>query len=225
MPILLTDASHPLPLVLVAAVGGYLSGSVPYGLILSRMAGAGDIRKAGSGNIGATNVLRVVGKKIAAITLLLDALKGFVPVAVAGAFHQDYALLAAFGAFFGHLFPVWLKFKGGKGVATALGISFGFSWMLGGALVGIWLFMAGVTQYSSLSALTAFGLAPLIALRVTGDFQITAAVFVITIIIWIRHHENIRRLFKGTESKINFNKKPAGEKADVKPVDKTEGAA
>lgn len=216
MAFLLTDPTHPLPLVLVAAVGGYLSGSVPYGLILSRMAGAGDIRKSGSGNIGATNVLRVVGKKVAAVTLLLDALKGFVPVAVAGAFHQDYAVLAAFGAFFGHLFPVWLNFKGGKGVATALGIAFGFSWILGGALCGIWLLMAGVTQYSSLSALTAFGLAPLVALRVTGDFQVTATVFIITIIIWIRHHENLRRLFRGTESKINFSKKSS---------DKKEGAA
>ena len=216
MSVLLIDPTHPLPLVLVAAVGGYLSGSVPYGLILSKMAGAGDIRKSGSGNIGATNVLRVVGKKVAAVTLLLDALKGFVPVAVAGAFHQDYAILAAFGAFFGHLFPVWLKFKGGKGVATALGICFGFSWMLGAAVCGIWLFMAGVTQYSSLSALTAFGLAPMVALRLTGDLQTTAAVFIITIIIWIRHHENIRRLFKGTESKINFSKKAS---------DKKEGAA
>ncbi|MEZ0224434.1 MAG: glycerol-3-phosphate 1-O-acyltransferase PlsY [Alphaproteobacteria bacterium] len=216
MSVLLIDPTHPLPLVLVAAVGGYLSGSVPYGLILSKMAGAGDIRKSGSGNIGATNVLRVVGKKVAAVTLLLDALKGFVPVAVAGAFHQDYAILAAFGAFFGHLFPVWLKVKGGKGVATALGICFGFSWMLGAAVCGIWLFMAGVTQYSSLSALTAFGLAPMVALRLTGDLQTTAAVFIITIIIWIRHHENIRRLFKGTESKINFSKKAS---------DKKEGAA
>jgi acyl phosphate:glycerol-3-phosphate acyltransferase len=216
MSFLLTDPTHPLPLVLVAAVGGYLSGSVPYGLILSKMAGAGDIRQSGSGNIGATNVLRVVGKKVAAVTLLLDALKGFVPVAVAGAFHQDYAVLAAFGAFFGHLFPVWLKFKGGKGVATALGISFGFSWLLGSAVCGIWLFMAGITQYSSLSALTAFGLAPLVALRLTGDLQITAVIFFITIIIWIRHHENIRRLIKGTEGKINFSKKSA---------DKKEGAA
>ena len=215
MAYLLLDPTHPLPLVLVAAAGGYLSGSVPYGLILSRMAGAGDIRKSGSGNIGATNVLRVVGKKVAAATLLLDALKGFVPVAVAGSFHQDYAILAAFGAFFGHLFPVWLKFKGGKGVATALGISFGFSWILGSAVCGIWLFMAGVTQYSSLSALTAFGLAPLIALRATGDLQVTATVFIITIIIWIRHHENIRRLFKGTESKINFNKKSPDKKEEA----------
>ncbi|TAL29656.1 MAG: glycerol-3-phosphate 1-O-acyltransferase [Alphaproteobacteria bacterium] len=222
MSFLLTDPTHPLPLVLVAAVGGYLSGSVPYGLLLSKMAGAGDIRKSGSGNIGATNVLRVVGKKVAAATLVLDALKGFVPVAVAGAFHQDYAILAAFGAFFGHLFPVWLKFKGGKGVATALGVCFGFSWMLGASLCGIWLFMAGVTQYSSLSALTAFGLAPMIALRLTsadnpqGALQLTAVVFIITVIVWMRHHENIKRLFKGTESKISFSKKSS---------DKKEGAA
>jgi acyl phosphate:glycerol-3-phosphate acyltransferase len=207
MSFLLTDSSHPMSLLLLAGVGGYLSGSVPYGLILSRLAGAGDIRKSGSGNIGATNVLRVVGKKVAAATLVLDALKGFVPVAIAGHVHPDYAVLAAFGAFFGHLFPVWLKFKGGKGVATALGICFALSWMLGAAVCGIWLLMAGATQYSSLSALTAFGVAPMIALRVTGDFQPTAVVVIITIIIWIRHHENIRRLFKGTESKISFGKK------------------
>ncbi len=210
MSFLLTDSSHPISLLALAAIGGYLSGSVPYGLILSRLAGAGDIRKAGSGNIGATNVLRVVGKKVAAVTLLLDGLKGYVPVAVAGAVHPDYAVVAAFGAFFGHLFPVWLKFKGGKGVATALGICFAFSWMLGAAVCGIWLFMAGATMYSSLSALTAFGLAPMVALRITQSLQTTAVIFFITIIIWIRHHENIRRLFKGTESKINFGKKSSG---------------
>ena len=200
----LQNSMLPLPMILVALFGGYLSGSVPYGLILSRLAGAGDIRKAGSGNIGATNVLRVVGKKVAAITLVLDALKGFVPVFIAGQFHPDYAILAAFGAFMGHLFPVWLKFKGGKGVATALGICFAFNWMIGAAVAGIWLLVAGASQYSSLSALTAFGLAPMIALRITGNFQITAVLFFITVVIWIRHHQNIRRLLNNTESKIDF---------------------
>jgi acyl phosphate:glycerol-3-phosphate acyltransferase len=207
MSILLAETAHPLPLVLVALLGGYLSGSVPYGLILTRMAGAGDVRKEGSGNIGATNVLRVAGKKIAALTLLLDALKGLVPVVVARQFHMDYAVLAALGAFFGHLFPVWLKFKGGKGVATALGISFGFSWMLGGALCAVWMLMAAITQYSSLSALTAFGVAPFIALWATHDFQVAAVIFLIAVVIWIRHHANIRRLLNDTESKINFSKK------------------
>lgn len=203
----LTNSAHPVSMILVALVGGYLSGSVPYGLILSRLAGVEDIRKSGSGNIGATNVLRVVGKKVAALTLLLDALKGFVPVVVAGSFDPDYALLAAIGAFLGHLFPVWLKFKGGKGVATAIGISFGFSWMIGAAICAIWLFVAVVSKYSSLSALTAFGLAPFIALQVTGRLPVATVMLVISIIIWVRHHQNIRRLLNGTESKINFGKK------------------
>lgn len=196
------------PLALVAVLGGYLSGAVPYGLILSRLAGLGDIRKAGSGNIGATNVLRVGGKKLAAVTLLLDALKGAVPVLVAKQFHMDYAVLAALGAFFGHLFPVWLKFKGGKGVATALGICFALSPLLGAALVGVWLMTAGISQYSSLSALAAFGLAPLLASRITADFQVIAVVLVISLAVWARHHENLRRLAQGTESKINLKKKP-----------------
>src|SRR5687768_6552559 len=113
MSFLLTQADLALPLVLVALAGGYLSGSVPYGLILTKLAGLGDIRKVGSGNIGATNVLRAGGRKLAAATLLLDALKGLVPVLVAKQVHMDYAVLAALGAFLGHLFPVWLKFKGG----------------------------------------------------------------------------------------------------------------
>ena len=207
----LQNSALPLPMILVALLGGYLSGSVPYGLILSRLAGAGDIRNAGSGNIGATNVLRVVGKKVAAATLLLDALKGFVPVAVAGHFHPDYAILAAIGAFMGHLFPVWLKFKGGKGVATALGICFAFSWIVGASVAAIWLLVAFASQYSSLSALTAFGMAPLIALRVTGNVPITGVLFFITIVIWIRHHQNIRRLLNNTESKINFGSKKSGD--------------
>jgi acyl phosphate:glycerol-3-phosphate acyltransferase len=207
MNVLLTNSDHPWQLVTLAFAGGYLSGSVPYGLILSRMAGAGDIRKEGSGNIGATNVLRVAGKKTAALTLLLDALKGFVPVAVAAQVHLDYAVLAALGAFLGHLFPVWLRFRGGKGVATAIGVCFGFSWMIGAGVCGIWLLVAALSQYSSFSALTAFAIAPMIALRVTGDIQVTALILVIAVIIWIRHHANIRRLIQGTEGKINFKKK------------------
>lgn len=207
MSFLLTQDSLALPLVLVAFIGGYLSGSVPYGLILARLAGLGDIRKAGSGNIGATNVLRVGGKKLAAITLLLDALKGFIPVLIARQFHMDYAVLAALGAFTGHLFPVWLKFKGGKGVATGIGVFLALSWPLGLSVIGVWLAVALIGRYSSVSALAAFGLAPLLAAMLTQDFQMIVVAFTISLIIWARHHENIRRLLRNEESKMNFGKK------------------
>lgn len=203
-----------MPYVLVAVIGGYLSGSVPYGLLISKILGKGDIRASGSGNIGATNVLRVVGKGAAAVTLLLDALKGAVPVLVALNLHtgeaQDYAIMAGFAAFFGHLFPVWLRFKGGKGVATALGIIFAFSWETGGILCGIWLLVAGITNYSSAGALAAFGLAPIIALRITENMQLAAMILIISVTIWIKHHANIKRLANGTESKINLDKKKDG---------------
>jgi glycerol-3-phosphate acyltransferase PlsY len=206
MGLLFTQTHHPLPLVLMALLGGYLSGSVPYGLILTRLMGMGDLRKVGSGNIGATNVLRLGNKKVAAITLLLDALKGAMPVLVARQIHMDYAVLAGLGAFLGHLFPVWLKFKGGKGVATGLGIAFGFSGMLGLLMCGIWMLTAAVSQYSSLSALIAFGLSPLLAMRLTGSMQITAVFFILGLLVWIRHHANIKRLAAGTEGRIDFKK-------------------
>ncbi len=204
MSLLLTQNPIIWPLFLTALIGGYLSGSVPYGLILGKLAGIGDIRQSGSGNIGATNVLRLGGKKLAAVTLLLDALKGAVPVLVAKQFHMDYAVLAALGAFLGHLFPVWLKFKGGKGVATGLGIAFGFSGFLGIALCGCWLGVALISGYSSLAALAAFGLAPLLAGILTGDYQIIVTLLAISILIWIRHHANIRRLADGSEGKIKL---------------------
>lgn len=203
----LTQDSLALPLALIAFFGAYLSGSVPYGLILTKLAGMGDIRQSGSGNIGATNVLRVGGKKLAILTLLLDALKGAVPVLVAKQFHMDYAVLAAFGALIGHLFPVWLKFKGGKGVAVAVGVIFALSPLLGLSLVAVWLAVAIISKYSSLSALVACGLAPFLAGMITRDAQITATVFALALIIIIKHHENIRRLINGTESKINLKKK------------------
>jgi acyl phosphate:glycerol-3-phosphate acyltransferase len=192
------------PLFLTALLGGYLSGSVPYGLILGKMAGLGDIRASGSGNIGATNVLRVGGKKLAAATLLLDALKGTVPVLVAGHFGADYALLAALGAFLGHLFPVWLRFKGGKGVATSLGIAFALSWQLGLALCFVWLAVAYFSRYSSLSALTAFGLAPLLSGLITQDMRVFSVMLFISIFVFIKHRANIKRLLDRTEGKINF---------------------
>ncbi len=204
---LLVETSHPTPYLLVALIGGYLSGSVPYGLILTKLAGAGDIRDVGSGNIGATNVLRAAGKKIAAITLLLDALKGAVPVLAAGNVSLDYAILAGLAAFFGHLFPVWLKFKGGKGVATALGICFAFSLPLGGIMCGLWLIVAGATQYSSAAGLAIFGFAPMIALYLTQKLEITLAILIMSTAVWIRHRANIKRLINNTESKIDLDKK------------------
>lgn len=194
------------PLAATAFFGGYLSGSVPYGLILTRLFGMGDIRKIGSGNIGATNVLRTGNKKLAAATLLLDGLKGTVPVLVAREYHMDYALLAALGAFLGHLFPIWLKFKGGKGVATALGLSFGFSWVLGGALCGIWLLSAFVSKYSSLSALIAFAAAPIVAFLLLQNLSVAFILATVSLMVWAKHHENIYRLMQGTESKINLKK-------------------
>jgi glycerol-3-phosphate acyltransferase PlsY len=196
------------PLGVTAVVGGYLSGSVPYGLILSRLAGIGDIRKEGSGNIGATNVLRVGGKRLGAITLVLDMLKGAVPVLIAKQFSMDYAVMTALAAFFGHLFPVWLKFKGGKGVATGIGVSLALSPLLGLLLVAVWLMVAGATKYSSLAALTAFGLAPFLALKLPDGIQLSATMLVLAIVIWIRHHANIGRLMKGEESKMDLGKKP-----------------
>jgi len=204
MSLFLTQSHILWSLALLAFIGGYLSGSVPYGLLLGKLAGLGDIRQSGSGNIGATNVLRIGGKKLAALTLLLDALKGTVPVLVAKQVHMDYAVLAALGAFLGHLFPVWLRFKGGKGVAVALGITFALSWQVGLILCLIWLAVAMISQYSSLSALTAFALAPVIAGLLTADYQVMITMAFLAVLIWIKHRENIKRLLNDTESKINL---------------------
>lgn len=222
---LLVDSSHPTPHLLVALIGGYLSGSVPYGLILTKLAGGGDIREVGSGNIGATNVLRAAGKKVAAITLLLDALKGAVPVLVASNVHIDYGVLAGLAAFLGHLFPVWLKFKGGKGVATALGICFAFSLPLGGIMCGLWLIVAGATQYSSAAGLAVFGFAPVIAFYLTQNLEITFAILIMSAAIWIKHRANIQRLLNDTESKIDLDKKSKDTAPEAAPETKTEEKA
>lgn len=187
--------------IFAALVFGYLLGSIPFGLVLTRMAGLGDVRSIGSGNIGATNVLRTGNKKIAAATLLCDMLKGTVAVLIAAYFGRDYALAAGFGAFLGHLFPLWLGFKGGKGVATYLGILLGLVWP--GALVFIaaWIIIALLTRYSSLSALVASILVPLSILYLGLDKS--ALLFaVLTLIIFIKHRANIQRLISGTETKI-----------------------
>ncbi len=181
----------------------YLLGSIPFGLVLTRIAGLGDIRAIGSGNIGATNVLRTGRKSLAAATLLLDGAKGAVAVLIAAQFGPDMAVLAAAGAIIGHCFPVWLRFKGGKGVATALGIWLALSWPVGLIACATWLAVAAVSRYSSLAALFAIAIAPLAAWRIEGPQFAEFGVFV-AVLVWIRHHENIRRLLRGQEGRISF---------------------
>ncbi|SFO75751.1 glycerol-3-phosphate acyltransferase PlsY [Mesorhizobium sp. NFR06] len=185
----------------IALIFGYLLGSVPFGLLLTRAAGLGDVRNIGSGNIGATNVLRTGNKGLAAATLLLDALKGTAATLIAGHFSPDFGLLAGFGAFLGHLFPVWLGFKGGKGVATYLGVLLGLAWQ--GALVFavVWLAMAFLFRYSSLAALAAAVVVP-IALYLSGTPQIAGLFAVMSLIVIVKHRANISRLVAGTEGKI-----------------------
>jgi acyl phosphate:glycerol-3-phosphate acyltransferase len=186
---------------LAALIGGYLLGSIPFGLIITRLAGAGDIRKVGAGNIGATNVLRTGNKLLALLTLLGDGLKGSLAVVLAAMWGPDTAVIAAFGAFIGHCFPVWLKFRGGKGVATYLGLLLGLSWMTFIAAALVWLITAALTRYSSLSALVATAAAPVI-LYLKVDVQLAQLFFVLTLILWLRHRQNIARLASGTEGRI-----------------------
>ncbi|WP_028792555.1 glycerol-3-phosphate 1-O-acyltransferase PlsY [Thalassobaculum salexigens] len=184
----------------------YLVGSIPFGLLLTRFAGLGDIRAIGSRNIGATNVLRTGRKGLAAATLLLDGGKGIVAVAVGWQFGTDMAVLAAVGVVLGHCFPVWLKFKGGKGVATAIGVWLALVPNVGVVVCGLWLAIAFVFRYSSVAALVAMAVAPFLAWHLEGP-QIAQAGGAIAAIIWLRHYQNIRRLLKGEESKISFRKK------------------
>jgi len=191
---------------LIALVGGYLLGSIPFGLLLTKAAGLGDIRSIGSGNIGATNVLRTGNKKLAAATLILDGGKGAVAVLIAYALYgADAALAAGVGAVLGHLFPVWLKFNGGKGVATTLGVWLALAWPVGLIAVATWIATAAVTRISSLSALLAIAATP-IAAWLLIDARYGIAGILIAILVYIRHHENIRRLLNGTEPKIGKKK-------------------
>jgi glycerol-3-phosphate acyltransferase PlsY len=200
--------ADPTANLIAALVGGYLLGSVPFGLILTRMAGLGDIRSIGSGNIGATNVLRTGNKKLALATLLLDGAKGAVAVLLARwLLPEPLPVVAGAAAFVGHIFPVWLKFKGGKGVATALGTWLALAWPIGIAACLTWLLVALVFRFSSLSALLAVALAPVYAIWLGTPALIWFGIGV-AILVWIRHHENIRRLLKGEEPKIG-KKKPA----------------
>jgi glycerol-3-phosphate acyltransferase PlsY len=186
---------------ITALVFGYLLGSIAFGVVITRLAGLEDLRKIGSGNIGATNVLRTGRKWLAALTLLGDMGKGFAAVMIAGQWGEPLGLLAGLGAFLGHLYPVWLRFKGGKGVATYLGILAGVSLIAGLAFAGIWLAVAYLSRYSSLSALTA-ALATPFVLAALGHYPAIGLFTVLTALVFIRHHANISRLAKGEESRI-----------------------
>ena len=190
------------PYLLAALLGGYLLGSIPFGLLLARLAGLGDIRKLGSGNIGATNVLRTGRKGLAAATLLLDGGKGAAAVLLAGNWGPDVQLMAGFGALFGHLYPVWLRFKGGKGMATALGLLLAFAWQVGLAACATWLLVAGLLRYSSLATLLSIAAAPFYAWWFKGDLQLVQFAVIVAAFVWLRHRANIARLIKGQEPKI-----------------------
>ncbi|MFI0846224.1 glycerol-3-phosphate 1-O-acyltransferase PlsY [Mesorhizobium sp. IMUNJ 23232] len=187
--------------LIVAVVFGYLLGSIPFGLLVTRAAGLGDVRKIGSGNIGATNVLRTGNKRLAALTLLLDMLKGTAAALVAGHFAPELGLVAGFAAFIGHIFPVWLGFKGGKGVATCLGVLLGLSWQAALVFAVVWLALAFLLRYSSVSSLAAAVAAP-VFLYFTGHTDLAIVFAVMSAIIWIKHHANISRLLAGTETRI-----------------------
>ena len=191
--------------IAAAAVVGYLLGSIPFGLVLTRWAGHGDIRQVGSGNIGATNVLRAGSKGLAALTLLLDFAKGAAAVAIGRLCGPEAALAAALCAVVGHIFPVWLGFRGGKGVATAFGVLAVIAWPA--ALVGavVWLAAALAAQYSSLAALLA-AVCAAISACLTQDRPTAFVVSAIAVLVILRHHANIRRLIAGSESRISFKK-------------------
>ncbi|MDE2578940.1 MAG: glycerol-3-phosphate 1-O-acyltransferase PlsY [Hyphomicrobiales bacterium] len=195
--------SSSAPLVpLLALAFGYLCGSIPFGVLLTRAAGAGDLRSIGSGNIGATNVLRTGRKGLAAATLLLDALKGTFAVLTAAHFGGPLAAgAAALGAFLGHIFPVWLGFRGGKGVATFLGGLFGLDWRAGVAFALVWLGVAFASRYSSLAALVASATTPFV-LWMLGERDIALLAAAMVCLLWWKHRENIARLAAGAESRI-----------------------
>lgn len=203
MPDPLGDFSFTWPLY-AAFLAAYLLGSIPFGVLLTRLAGAGDLRQVGSGNIGATNVLRTGRKGLAALTLLLDAGKGAAAVAVADHwFGPSMAVFAALGVVAGHIAPVWLRFRGGRGVATAFGVLFVFAWPVGIAAAVVWLGTAALFRYSSLAAILAIGSSPAWAWALVGvaEAEVTG---LIAIAVIARHAGNIRRLLKGEESRIRL---------------------
>ncbi len=200
---------------LYALLLGYLCGSIPFGLVLTKAAGLGDVREIGSGNIGATNVLRTGNKKMAAATLALDLFKGFIPVYLAGKiFYQGYLLpeasfgpmpAAALGAVVGHCFPVWLKFKGGKGVATNAGVSFGLGWPIGLAYALVWIAVLAIGRISSVAGMSAV-VAAALAAATFGYPEFIPVLLVIAGLIIYLHRENIGRLLQGEEPKVGSKK-------------------
>lgn len=197
---------------IIATLFGYLLGSIPFGLVLCKIFCYGDIRKIGSGNIGATNVLRTGNKLLAFITLILDIGKGAIAVLIAlKLFDYNTAMLAGFGALLGHLYPLWIKFKGGKGVATTLGTLIALSPIVGIITCSIWILTAVISRISSLSALIAIGLSPLIAYFLQDNSNLPYLYAAIAAIVWIKHLDNIKRLLKGEEPKIGRKRKIANE--------------
>jgi glycerol-3-phosphate acyltransferase PlsY len=197
-----------LPYWTIAFVFGYLAGTIPFGLIITRLAGTADIRAIGSGNIGATNVLRTGRRDLAAATLVCDALKGTAVVLAASHFGgHDLAMVAGLGAFLGHLFPVWLKFKGGKGVATFIGLLIAFAWPVALGFGAIWLIVAATTRYSSLSALIASAGTP-VMLWAFGEAREALLFAVLAALLWVMHRTNISRLLAGAEGKIGAAPRP-----------------
>jgi glycerol-3-phosphate acyltransferase PlsY len=193
---------HALAYAAASFVFGYLCGSIPFGVLLTRLTGGPDLRTIGSGNIGATNVLRTGRKGLAAATLVGDVLKGAAAVLVTGCvLGHDFAFVAAVGAFLGHLFPVWLGFRGGKGVATYIGLLIGLAWPAAIVFCVIWLATAAVTRYSSFAALVASALTPFF-LWWYGDVQAAQVFSLLSILLWIMHRGNVARLWRGTDGKI-----------------------
>jgi glycerol-3-phosphate acyltransferase PlsY len=200
------DVISPALILLLVALASYLLGSIPFGVVITRALGLGDLRQIGSGNIGATNVLRTGNRAAAAATLILDAAKGAVAVLLARAWvGPDAAQVAALFAFLGHLYPVWLQFRGGKGVATFLGTLLALAWPVGLAACATWAVTAAVSRISSLSALVAAGLAP-VWLLIFGRGQMLALVIILAALVFLRHGANIARLRAGTEPKIGAKK-------------------
>ena len=189
----------------ISAVVGYLVGSIPFGLLLTRLTGKGDIRAIGSGNIGATNVLRTGSKGLAALTLLLDGGKGAAAALFMGQWGLDMALLAGLFAVVGHDFPIWLRFRGGKGVATTIGVLLSLAWPVGLITCAVWLVTAVVSRYSSLAALVSLAASPFVMFWF-ADTPRTVIAVLMALLAFARHQENIRRLLKGEESRIGGKK-------------------
>lgn len=190
-----------LPQIVAALAFGYLLGSIPFGLLITRAAGLGDVRRIGSGNIGATNVLRTGNKGLAAATLLLDALKGTAAVLIATQWGTELGYAAGLGAFLGHLFPVWLGFKGGKGVATYIGVLAALTWKVALVFAVVWIAMAAVFRFSSLAALVAAVAVPVV-LYFIGTVDLAVMFAAMSLIVIVKHRANIQRLLAGTESRI-----------------------